>query len=46
MPDQEPTWEPESNIKPTADKVLNTYWRSATKSSKAEGKSTPVILPS
>jgi hypothetical protein len=24
---QEPTWEPEANIKPTADKLLNMYWR-------------------
>lgn len=24
---QEPTWEPEANIKPTADKLLNLYWR-------------------
>ena len=23
----EPTWEPESHIKPTADKLLNQYWR-------------------
>ena len=34
--EHEPTWEPESNIKPTADKLLNLYWRSATKSSKTE----------
>jgi hypothetical protein len=33
---QEPTWEPESFIKPTADKLLNLYWRSATKSCKPD----------
>ena len=32
----EPTWEPESHIKPTADKLLNQYWRQATKSCKPE----------
>lgn len=37
----EPTWEPESNIKPTADKVLNIYWRSATKSAKPEPNPNP-----
>jgi hypothetical protein len=35
-PDVEPSWEPESHIKPTADKVLNLYWRSATKSTRPE----------
>jgi hypothetical protein len=23
----EPSWEPEAHIKPTADKLLNLYWR-------------------
>jgi hypothetical protein len=34
--EHEPTWEQESNIKPTADKLLNLYWRSATKSCKPD----------
>ncbi len=34
--DIEPTWETESFIKPTADKLLNLYWRSATKSCKPD----------
>ena len=32
----EPTWEQEALIKPTADKVLNLYWRQATKSQKPD----------
>jgi hypothetical protein len=38
---QEPTWEHESDIKPTADKLLNLYWRSATKSAKPEPNPNP-----
>ncbi|TNV81981.1 hypothetical protein FGO68_gene3475 [Halteria grandinella] len=40
---QEPTWEPECNIKPTADKALNLYWRSATKSAKPEPNPNPAV---
>ena len=32
----EPSWEPETHIKATADKLLNLYWRSATKSLKPD----------
>jgi len=32
----EPTWEPELHIKATADKLLNIYWRQATKSCKPD----------
>ena len=42
-PNQEPTWEPESNIKPTADKLLNVYWRQATKSCKIEQTASHVV---
>ena len=35
----EPSWEPETHIKATADKLLNLYWRSATKSIKPDGTS-------
>jgi len=41
--DLEPSWEPESHIKPTADKLLNLYWRSATKSTKPEGGSSNTV---
>jgi hypothetical protein len=37
----EPTWEPDTHIKPTAEKLLNLYWRSATKSSKPDSGSNP-----
>ena len=37
----EPTWEPECNVKKTADRALSMYWLSATKSSKPDEKVKP-----
>jgi hypothetical protein len=42
---REPSWEPEINIKVTADKLLNLYWRSATKSPKPEGSTSGNTTP-